>query len=158
MEPTLTGVRFLGALAGAAATGALLPRGGGAAKAPGAPPHNDEESCGNILACSPDPIPAAIPPPPIPGQGANPQDVRRPVHPHRGSHRLPHPDDSPDSGSGCSGDPCPAGTTCVTAPNRMNILMIMVDQMRAPRWVPSSQSLATLLPNITKLQNMSFVF
>src|ERR1017187_2469573 len=158
MEPTLTGVRFLGALAGAAATGALLQRGGGAAKAQGPTAYYYEDSFGNILPCSPDTIAAGILPPPIPGQGANPQDVRRPVHPHRGSHRLPHPDDSPDSGSGCSGDPCPAGTTCVTAPNRMNILMIMVDQMRAPRWVPSSQSLATLLPNITQLQNMSFVF
>ena len=150
--------KFLGALAGAAATGALLQRGGGAAKAQGPTAYYYEDSFGNILPCSPDTIAAGILPPPIPGQGANPQDVRRPVHPHRGSHRLPHPDDSPDSGSGCSGDPCPAGTTCVTAPNRMNILMIMVDQMRAPRWVPSSQSLATLLPNITQLQNMSFVF
>src|ERR1039458_6167148 len=117
--------KFLGALAGAAATGALLQRGGGAAKAQGPTAYYYEDSFGNILPCSPDTIAAGGFPPP----------TTRP-----------------------SGDPCPAGTTCVTAPNRMNILMIMVDQMRAPRWVPSSQSLATLLPNITQLQNMSFVF
>src|ERR1039457_7326405 len=87
MEPTLTGVRFLGALAGAAATGASLQRGGGAAKAQGPTAYYYEDSFGNILPCSPDTIAAGILPPPIPGQGANPQDVRRPVHPHRGSHR-----------------------------------------------------------------------
>src|ERR1017187_8788292 len=123
---------------------------------PPPPPVLYEDSFGNILPCSSDTVAAGIYPPPIPGQGANPQDLRRHGRPHQHAPRQPHPDDSPAPDSGCSGDPCPAGTTCVTAPNPMNILLIMVDQMRAPRWVPSSQSLATLLPNITKLQNMSF--
>src|ERR1022692_306104 len=60
--------KFLGALAGAAATGALLQRGGGAAKAQGPTAYYYEDSFGNILPCSPDTIAAGILPPPIPSR------------------------------------------------------------------------------------------
>jgi arylsulfatase A-like enzyme len=42
-----------------------------------------------------------------------------------------------------------------------NIMLIMVDQLRTPRWVPPSggaAALAALIPNITSLKNESFSF
>ena len=47
-----------------------------------------------------------------------------------------------------------SGTTFVTAGyTQPNILMIMVDQMGTPRWLPGPT-----LPNIAKLQSQSFIF
>jgi arylsulfatase A-like enzyme len=59
---------------------------------------------------------------------------------------------------------CVPPATCTTVTcgyEQPNILMIMVDQMRAPRWVPSnwqSSIFPTYLPNIYGLQNQAYVF
>jgi arylsulfatase A-like enzyme len=42
--------------------------------------------------------------------------------------------------------------------NKPNILVIVVDQMRAPQWFPEPAKLATLLPNISRLQKSSVSF
>jgi arylsulfatase A-like enzyme len=42
--------------------------------------------------------------------------------------------------------------------NKPNILVIVVDQMRAPQWFPEPAKLATLLPNIGRLQKSSVSF
>src|ERR1039458_8258665 len=70
--------KFLGALAGAAATGALLQRGGGAAKAQGPTAYYYEDSFGNILPCSPDTIAAGGFPPPLPRPKPPPAADTRP--------------------------------------------------------------------------------
>jgi arylsulfatase A-like enzyme len=42
--------------------------------------------------------------------------------------------------------------------NKPNILVIIVDQMRAPQWFPEPAKLAALLPNIGRLQRSSVSF
>ncbi|GBE66892.1 sulfatase family protein [Mycobacterium sp. MFM001] len=42
--------------------------------------------------------------------------------------------------------------------NKPNILVIVVDQMRAPQWFPAPQQLHTLLPNLGRLQRSSVSF
>jgi len=46
----------------------------------------------------------------------------------------------------------------VAGGNKPNILVIIVDQMRAPQWFPEPAKLATLLPNIARLQKGSVSF
>ena len=60
-----------------------------------------------------------------------------------------------------SGTPDTGTTAVATGYYQPNILMIMVDQMRAPRWVPSTwttSGFATYLPNIYALQSQAYVF
>jgi arylsulfatase A-like enzyme len=46
----------------------------------------------------------------------------------------------------------------MTGGNKPNILVIVVDQMRAPQWFPEPAKLATVLPNIGRLQKSSVSF
>jgi hypothetical protein len=103
-----------------------------------------QDSFGNIVPASPVAIAMGVYPPPIPDSPDSPQDYRRP------RRRL-----GLDSG--------PPNLTAPTAPQ--SVLMIMVDQLRAPRWLPftstgsGGQSLIdTLLPNIAYLRKTSFSF
>ncbi|WP_234804618.1 sulfatase-like hydrolase/transferase, partial [Mycobacteroides abscessus] len=42
--------------------------------------------------------------------------------------------------------------------NKPNILVIMVDQMRAPQWFPDVQKLTNILPNLSRLHRDSVSF
>ncbi|WP_375488307.1 sulfatase-like hydrolase/transferase [uncultured Mycobacterium sp.] len=42
--------------------------------------------------------------------------------------------------------------------NKPNILVLVVDQMRAPQWFPEQQHLNALLPNLSRLQSSSVYF
>jgi arylsulfatase A-like enzyme len=46
----------------------------------------------------------------------------------------------------------------VNGGNKPNILVIIVDQMRAPQWFPEPAKLNTLLPNVARLQKSSVSF
>ena len=161
--------RFIGALGAAAAAGAFVVRGGGGAKADDTQAYYFLDSYGDVSQVDPAVIALGVYPPPLPPghqpPGNGPAEARRPKRPgpvHSG--RLA-PDDS-GGGDSCTGTP-----TYASSPTAPNILLIMVDQMRAPRWLPSSYGnpwdpspggwagfTTTYLPEINFLYNHSFVF
>jgi len=152
--------KFLGALGAAAAAGIVLQRGVGPARADGTPTYYYEDSFGNIVPCAADAIAAGIYPPPIwtpaPGQG---EDVARGHQRPRGGRSGRRPGPRPADGADTS---CGASGTTYSQPSytQPNILLIMVDQLRAPRWLPSGGqgALDALLPNIAYLRNHSVTF
>ncbi len=52
----------------------------------------------------------------------------------------------------------PGSHKSVTAGGKPNILVIVVDQMRAPQWFPQQRQLDTLLPNLARLRSDSVSF
>jgi len=150
MESSSSGMnrrKFISAVGAAAVTSAAFLHEMGQAQN-GTPLYQD--SFGNIAPVSPSLIALGITPPPIPSlnqQGA--PDVA-----HRGhalaSHRHGY---VPKAGPETTPGP-PAG---YTSPN---ILLVMVDQLRAPRWLPPGGQTAVdnLLTNITALRNQSLIF
>lgn len=63
------------------------------------------------------------------------------------------------AGLNLAGAPGPAGTARAdTDPNKPNILVIMIDEMRTPQWFPSSAALAGMLPNIAALERKGVTF
>ncbi len=50
------------------------------------------------------------------------------------------------------------GDSSASDGNKPNILVIVVDQMRAPQWFPDIQKLTSLLPNLSRLQRDSVTF
>lgn len=42
--------------------------------------------------------------------------------------------------------------------NKPNVLLVIVDQMRAPQWFPDTSALGAILPNISRLQSVSTTF
>ena len=109
----------------------------GPARADGTPTYYYEDSFGNIVPCAADAIAAGIYPPPIwtpaPGQG---EDVARGHQRPRGGRSGRRPGPRPADGADTS---CGASGTTYSQPSytQPNILLIMVDQLRAPRWLPS---------------------
>jgi Sulfatase len=133
---------FIGALGAAAAAGALFrPARGGAAA-----PVLYQDSFGNIGPAAADALAAGIfPPAPL--------------------TRAASRDGAP---AACSGS-CSGGTCVTPGYTPPNILLIMVDQMRWPRWLPGSWNdwmgtpgvkgqFQTYLPNLWQLYQGSFVF
>jgi arylsulfatase A-like enzyme len=118
---------FLGALGAAAAAGAFLGRGGDEAQGQQAT-YWFYDSFGNVVPVDPAVIAAGIYPPPLP-EGVTPPLPGAPATP---------------------GVTC--GSTYVTGAYRQpNILLIMVDQMRYPRWLTQSQRdtfNAKIMPNV----------
>ena len=51
-----------------------------------------------------------------------------------------------------------AGAGIAAGGGKPNILVIVVDQMRAPQWFPDPQKLDALLPNVARLRNASISF
>ena len=99
------------------------------------------DSFGNVVAASPEALAMGVYPPPIPGSGFpdSPQDARH----SRRSHLA-------------DADPPPSGGY-----KPPNFLMIMVDQLRSPRWLPSVGGQAAvdgLLSNIAYLRTHSISF
>jgi hypothetical protein len=164
---------FIGALGAAAVAGALGP----AAEGQSPPPtvYNYLDSFGNIVPCASDTIAAGVFPPPIPTNAVNPGALAKPRR-HwlfgSHSHKAKQPAKlAPRDSASCTYTQPTCGTT---APSpgypAFNILMIIVDQMRAPRWLPSlgtnppagrlqgQPAIDALLPNIAAIRNQSFVF
>ena len=116
-----------------------------------------QDSFGNIVPAALDALAAGIVPPPIvvPVNQAPPtQDAaaRRNIGYDVAQDRRERltPDDNPP----CTG-------TYVSNTTIPNILPIMVDQLRSPRWVPTTGGQAyldTLTPNIAQLRNHSAIF
>jgi arylsulfatase A-like enzyme len=133
-QPNVSGLsrrKFLGALGAAATTGAMLQRGGASASAHDAATHYYQDSFGKIVPAAPDTIALGLYPPPL---------------------------GTPAAGPDLCGIP---GTTYIQCGyTQPNILLIMADQIRAPRWLPSGGQFAIdeLLPNLAYLRNASYVF
>jgi hypothetical protein len=124
--------------------------------------------------CASDTIAAGVFPPPIPANAVNLGAEARPkrhwlFRPRSHQAKQPVKLAPRDSGS-CTYTQPNCGTT---APSHgypaYNILMIIVDQMRAPRWLPQAAQGVTgalsgqpaidaILPNIAAIRNQSFVF
>jgi arylsulfatase A-like enzyme len=143
--------KFLGALGAAAAAGVVLQRGVGPARADTPQTYYYEDSFGSVLPCASDTIAAGVYPPPFgtpaPAQGGD--AARR----SGGSRLKPRTEEGGSCGT--------AGTTYIQCGyTQPNILLIMVDQLRAPRWLPSGgqDAIDDLLPNIAYLRQNSFAF
>ena len=126
--------QFIAALGATAAASTLLPQFARASE-------NTvmyQDSYGNIVPASDDALSLGIFPPPIPNQNVPgaPDAARKR---HRGAAHL---EDEPEAGSY----------------SQPNILVIMVDQLRAPRWLPNGVDVDTLLPNISYLRDHSISF
>ena len=145
---------------GAAAVGAFLDRGADTARAQNNQVYYYWDSFGDVVPVDPEVIARGVYPPPLPAG----------LQPARGGKI--HPDQSTSAN-------CTAGSsTYYSNTSPPNILLLMVDQMRAPRWLPQGymtppvsvqplagqaiagwQSfLAAYLPNLSNLYNHSFVF
>ncbi len=128
--------KFLGALGAAAAAGAILQRGGGNARADDTTAYF-LDSFGDVVPASSDAMAAGMSRPIVlPG-------------------RIPP---AADSGRGSCGAPATYVSKSYEQPD---ILLIMVDQMRAPRWLTSDQQTTvdgSITPNIYNLQQQSYVF
>lgn len=105
-----------------------------------------EDSFGNIVPVDPYAIAVGAYTPPAPTSPEEPDGARR-----RGRGLRPMTDDDPPAGGGMPATEC--------------ILMIMVDQLRVPRWLPVTTSglsgqalLDQYLPNIAYLRSTSYVF
>lgn len=119
-------------------------------------------SFGDVVEADPGMIALGIPVPPLPPgvypPGQQPVGPDADGHARRGSGRLGvfHPDDAPPPGSG------PGNTYVTPGYGQPNILMIMVDQLRVPRWVPNGSdpitAFDTILPNIANLRRHSTNF
>ncbi|HVN04434.1 MAG TPA: sulfatase-like hydrolase/transferase [Bryobacteraceae bacterium] len=97
------------------------------------------------------PLPLVTPQPGQPGPDAIPPSGHR--EPARQGHVAPRDD------SGCTGTTYVA--TTAYAENQPDILLIMVDQMRAPRWLTSGQAGnldSYITPNIYGLSQGGFTF
>ena len=124
------------------------------------------------MPCASDTIAAGVLPPPIP---ANTVNVGAQARPKRnwlfGSHShktKPQAKMAPHDSGSCTYTQPNCGTTAPShAYPAFNILMIIVDQMRAPRWLPQASvtgalsgqaAIDAILPNIAAIRNKSFVF
>jgi arylsulfatase A-like enzyme len=158
---------FIGALGATAVAGAFATT----ADAQSPPPVYDYlDSFGNIQPCSADTIAAGVLPPPLPTAVPAPSAGTQATHRRhwlfgpRSPGSKQHGGAAPRTSEAC-GSP--------TAPSagfpKYNILMIIVDQMRAPRWLPSAtpgvlgalsgqEAIDAILPNIASIRNQSFVF
>jgi len=167
---------FIGALGAAAVAGALTSAAD--AQSPPPPVYNYLDSFGSIQPCAADTIAAGVLPPPIAVQAPSngPQERRRrhwPFGPrsHGAKHQFKAGPRS--SGGGCIYNPPDCAAQSPTAPSAgypaFNILMIIVDQMRAPRWLPQATpgvsgalngqpAIDAILPNVASIRNQSFVF
>ena len=144
--------RFLGALGAAAAPGAILETGGARAQNPSI--YYFQNSFGEIVPVSQAAINAGIPLPPQASVGQAPPgpDAVRSGKPHRAN-----PDLGGLGGGGCASLHGPQ----VTADPQPNILLIMVDQMRYPRWLTADQLNSvqmTATPNIYAFSQQSYIF
>jgi arylsulfatase A-like enzyme len=161
---------FIGALGAAAVAGALGPAAEGQAPPPAV--HNYLDSFGNIVPCASDTIAAGVFPPPIPPNAVNPGAHARPKR-HwlfgSRSHNATQPANlAPRASGSCIYNQPNCGTTAPSAGYpHFNVLMIIVDQMRAPRWLPSKgvtgalsgqAAIDAILTNIAAIRNQSFVF
>lgn len=135
--------RFLSAL-GAAAASVLLEGGKGTAEGE-TPAYFYQDSFGNVVPANPAAIALGIYPPPIPTPAMG----------------QPAPANGPRRDTSA---PVPTTNETYYAEGypQYNILLIMVDQMRATTfWPPApggQPTIAEVIPNITKLQNCSWVF
>ena len=161
--------KFLEALGAAAAAGVFLERGGGgAAKGDDSQTYYYLDSYNDVSPVDPAVIALGIYPPPLPPgyqTPTGPPDARPPGRLGRRGGGLA-PAEADDGGDGCMGT-----ATYPSDSTPPNILLIMVDQMRAPRWLPAFYDdpwdpapngwegfTATYLPEINFLYNHSFVF
>lgn len=98
-----------------------------------------QDSFGDIVAATPDVVNFGLPLPSVPA----------PVSPDNSGIR---PLDA--------AAPCPSSTSIADNWVSPNILMIMVDQLRAPRWLPATgqPGLDSLLPNLAYLRNHSYSY
>jgi hypothetical protein len=167
--------KFLAAFGAVIGAGALLDRGGGELRAQSPTAYLYEDSFGNIGPANPTAVALGIYPPPIPSTqpGQQQQNTRPPNSPgsgHDGAvsgghHVAPttaaermHPR---DNSTGCT--PANNSTYYNTGWPKYNILLVMVDQMRNPTfWPPAGAngqtSLYNLIPNISGLMDLSWVF
>lgn len=133
-------------------------------------------SYGYVQPCADVTIAAGVAPAPLPPgvqipSGQSQSNTSRGTT-RRGFHfrrqRL-HPDDSQTPGCPFQSMCPPGGTAPATGFPKYNILMILCDQMRTPRWLPTAGTSCTgsasdlgaldaILPNLAALRNMSFNF
>lgn len=119
------------------------------------------------MPCASDTIAAGVFPPPIPANAVNTSPEDRPkrhwLFGPRSSHQAKHAEKIKPRDSDACGS-----TTVASGYPKYNILMIIVDQMRAPRWLPSNNgatgalsgqaAINAILPNIATIRNQSCVF
>jgi len=163
--------QFLGAVgalsAAALATG--IPRKAYAQAPP--PPQQSYflNSWGVVQPCAADTIAAGIVPPPLPAWAQQQVPTQPQGNTSRrrfpfGSRKKPQEYDGPAKDHlGCINSGCANQNPTAPATHfpLFNILLIMCDQMRAPRWYPGnggSAAIQAVLPNLTMLQNQSYVF
>jgi arylsulfatase A-like enzyme len=72
--------------------------------------------------------------------------------------RTPHPARQPAGTTAQQGSPPPRQTGGTGVNGSPNILVIVVDQLRAPQWFTASPTLAQMLPNITGLRREGVSF
>ena len=141
---------FLG-VAGLAASAAFL---GPLSKLSGDSSYFYLNSFGESVPVSQDLIDLGVYPPPFPEGFQSPDQPE--LHGRRSSIDSFERRDRPMD------DPANTPTGPVKGYPFYNILLVMVDQLRTPRWVPAGGSglatLQALTPNITKLQTQSFSF
>jgi Sulfatase len=121
--------QFLDALGGSAIAALLMQGGGGRDARAQSATYWYYDSWGNVVAVNPEVIDAGVYPPPLP-EGVTP----------------------PTEGSPPSGpDLCAEGTYVTGGYHQPNFLLLMVDQLRAPRWLTSGQMAAfqqSIMPNL----------
>ena len=118
-----------------------------------------------VVPCASDTAAAGIIPPPIlqsPQTNGGADVHRRRRHFGLFSRKpQPHPDVQTPLLGCLSRIVSPGPTTPSPGYPKYNMLMLIVDQMRAPRWLPTNGGQAALdaiLPNIANLRNHSYVF
>lgn len=137
---------FLAAMAGAATAGVLLNRGAKLrGQSPSAQTYWYYDSFGNVVPVDPSVTAAGVVSPPLPA-GVTPATS------------------SPTSPPALDPGSCVSGTYINNGYHRPNILLIMVDQLRYPRWLSSPQYTAfqKFMPNLfgtsNSLWNKSYLF
>jgi arylsulfatase A-like enzyme len=85
------------------------------------------------------------------------KEVEEPAAPRRAHARARRQSTQPGGTTAAQASP-PPRRTGGTGANGPNILVIVVDQLRAPQWFTASPTLARMLPNITRLRSEGVSF